>query len=218
MRRVLCYGDSNTWGYLPGSGERLERSLRWTGVLQVKMGEDVLILEQGLNGRITARKDPFQPGRNGAETLPSVLIQNSPLHLVVIMLGTNDMKHMLGLTASDIARNLEDLVLIVQRSLAGPERTTPEVLLLSPPRLRLLPFDRNPMFRGAQKKSRRLPDLCAAVARRCRCHFLNATEVAAASLVDGVHLDHRGHRLLGEAVAEKLISLWAQNRSIRGDI
>lgn len=208
MKRVLCYGDSNTWGYIPGSGKRFALASRWTGILKVKLGDEAYIVEQGLNGRTTAWEDPTHPGRNGAEILPSILEKHKPLDLVVVMLGTNDMKHFYRLTASEIAHGLETLVVIIQASQSGHLSKSPEVLLVSPPRIRLLPFISAQMFRGAVEKSKELPGHCSAVAKRCRCHFLNATEIAAASLIDGVHLDSWGHQKLGEAMALKLASLF----------
>ena len=208
MMRVLCYGDSNTWGYVPGSGSRYAPTIRWTGVLQVNLGNEVSIIECGLNGRTTAWDDPTFPGRNGAQALPSVLETHQPLDLVVIMLGTNDMKYGFGLTASKIAQGLEILVGIVQTSQVGPLSVAPKVLLVSPPRIRTMALISYPVFKQARQKSRSLPTLYRAVAKRHRCHFLNATEIAAASHIDGVHLDSWGHRKLGETMALKLISLF----------
>lgn len=218
MKRVLCYGDSNTWGYVPaGLGSRFAPAIRWTGILQVKLGDTVCIVEEGLNGRTTAWEDPSHPGRNGAQALPGVLREHSPLDLIVIMLGANDMKHELGLTASNIALGLKTLLMIVRCSQTGPLSLAPEVLLVSPPGIRLIPFSSFPEFRGALQKSRELPALYAALAKRHCCHFLNATELAAASIVDGVHLDEEGHRKLGEAMALKLASLLKISSSNTGN-
>ena len=92
MKKVLCYGDSNTWGYIPGSGGRFVYSLRWTGVLQISLGPEYQIFEEGLNGRTTGSEDPEESGRNGARSLASIMEQYKPLDLIIIMLGTNDLK------------------------------------------------------------------------------------------------------------------------------
>lgn len=202
MRRVLCYGDSNTWGYIPGSGGRYAFSSRWTGVLQVKLGNQVQIFEQGLNGRTNATDDPGHSGRNGAAGLGPVLERYEPLDLVVIMLGTNDMKQDFQLSAGAIARGACMLVSIVKKN--HGVTSDPKVLLISPPRIRFLPFASKTVFEEADKKSRTLPLGYERVARECDCHFFNATEIVAASLIDGVHLGKTGHRKLGESLAEKI--------------
>lgn len=202
MKRVLCYGDSNTWGYIPGSGGRYAFSLRWTGVLQVKLGEQVQIIEEGLNGRTNASDDPGHAGRNGATALGPVLKRHAPLDLVLIMLGTNDMKQDFQLSAEAIAQGAGILVRIVKEY--HGMTPVPEVLLISPPRIRFLPFSSRAMFEAAEKKSSTLPQVYERVARECDCQFFNATGIAAASLVDGVHLGKTGHRILGEALVEKI--------------
>ena len=65
MRRILCYGDSNTWGYIPASGARYEPDVRWTGVAQRLLGSDYTLIEEGMNGRTTVYENPLSPGRNG---------------------------------------------------------------------------------------------------------------------------------------------------------
>jgi lysophospholipase L1-like esterase len=202
MRRVLCYGDSNTWGYIPGSGGRYVFSSRWTGILQVKLGDEVQIIEDGLNGRTTATDDPGHSGRNGVAVLGPVLKRYAPLDLVVIMLGTNDMKRDFQLSAEAISRGAGMLVKIVKEY--HSMTPVPEILLISPPRIRFLPFTSRTIFEEAESKSSTLPLGYERVATECDCHFFNATEIVAASLIDGVHLGKRAHLKLGEALAEKV--------------
>ena len=91
MKTILAFGDSNTWGLVPGSKplERYDRSIRWTGLLE-ELLDDTRVIEAGLCGRTTVFEDPLRPGRKGVSALPSVLDSQSPLDLVLIMLGTND--------------------------------------------------------------------------------------------------------------------------------
>ena len=92
MRHILCYGDSNTWGYTPGSGERHAPDVRWTGVLRRRLGEGWEVLEEGMNGRTTVFDNPMSPGRNGSAYLLTCLETHKPLDLVILMLGTNDLR------------------------------------------------------------------------------------------------------------------------------
>ena len=97
MKQILCFGDSNTWGYDGESGERLPFKVRWTGRLQKAYeGKDVRIIEEGLCGRTTVFEDPFRQGRRGTALLPTLLETHHPVDLVVLMLGTNDAKRSLA--------------------------------------------------------------------------------------------------------------------------
>ena len=97
MRRILCFGDSNTWGYDPATGERFDEQTRWTGVLQAALGGDYTVIEEGLNGRTTVWDDPIEGHKNGHEYLVPCLETHRPLDLVVLMLGTNDLKRRFSL-------------------------------------------------------------------------------------------------------------------------
>ena len=103
VKKILCYGDSNTWGYNPHTELRYPRAVRWTGVLQRGLGPAYHVIEEGLNGRTTVWDDPIEGYKSGKEYLVPCLETHKPMDLVVIMLGTNDLKHRFSLTAFDIA-------------------------------------------------------------------------------------------------------------------
>lgn len=92
MKRILCYGDSNTWGFTPITGARYDEHTRWTGRLQDMLGEDYCVQEEGLNARTSAFDDPFKPYLNGKDMLEGILVSAKPLDVLVISLGTNDLK------------------------------------------------------------------------------------------------------------------------------
>lgn len=126
MTAVCCYGDSNTWGYEASTEDRLQRWRRWPGVMQRELGDDVHVIEEGLNGRTTVFEDPFEPGRNGMAHLPVVLKTHAPLDLVVIWLGTNDLFVPGGLTAQDAARGAMTLAEVARASDTGTDSEPPE--------------------------------------------------------------------------------------------
>lgn len=200
MKTVLCYGDSNTWGYDPTTAGRYDRDTRWPGVLRQQLGEEYLVIEEGLNGRTTVWDDPIEGYKNGKEYLIPCLETHKPLDLVVIMLGTNDMKQRFSLSGFDIACSAGVLVDVVTKSEAGPEGAAPQVLLIAPPPVgKLSEFAE--MFEGADEKSRKLADWFRRVADERGCELLDAGEVVTSSDLDGIHLEADDHRKLGEAVA-----------------
>jgi lysophospholipase L1-like esterase len=208
MKVVLCYGDSNTWGYKPATGERYARDVRWPGVARCRLGDDYVIIEEGLNGRTTVWDDPIEGFKNGRDYLIPCLDSHCPIDIVTIMLGTNDLKKRFSLSAYDIAAGVSVLVDIVQRSAAGPGGAAPQVLLMAPPPFAKLSESAAEMFEGAPEKALKLAASYAQVAADRNCHFLNAGDIIRSSELDGFHLEADQHALLGEAVAARVMQFF----------
>ena len=206
MKRILCFGDSNTYGHDPLTRQRLDRDTRWPGALRNALGDGYEIIEEGLGGRTTVWDDPIEGYKNGRNYLIPCLASHAPLDLVVIMLGTNDLKARFGLTAFDIAEGARLLVGVAQTSGAGLNGRAPKVLLLAPPPITTL-SDYAEMFEGATEKSRRFAAHFARVARESGCAFLDAGSVIVSSPLDGIHFEAGEHVKLGQAVAAKVLAI-----------
>lgn len=202
MKTVLCYGDSNTWGYDPASMTRFPRDTRWTGILRKELGDDYLIIEEGLNGRTTVWDDPIELDKNGATYLRPCIQTHKPMDLVIIMLGTNDLKTRFSLNAYDIASGAGVLVDIVKKSETGIDQNPPEILLIAPPPTIDMPD--SDIFQGSSEKSLGFSKQYRKVANEKGCHFLDAGEHIESSLLDGIHFEAPMHRKLGLAVAAKI--------------
>ena len=157
MKTVLCYGDSNTWGYIGGTGERFAPDVRWPGVMQAALGSGYRVIEEGLNGRTTVWDDPIEGDKNGEAYLRPCLDTHAPIDLVILMLGTNDLKRRFSLPAIDIAAGAEKLVRIIQQSEAGPEHAAPQVLLVCPAAVQGLTELAEMLGEDAEARSRRMP-------------------------------------------------------------
>jgi lysophospholipase L1-like esterase len=206
MKEILCFGDSNTWGWDPQTEKRFDRNARWTGIAQKLLGKEYFLIEEGLNGRTTVWEDPIEGYKQGSQHLPPLLETHRPLDLVIIMLGTNDLKMRFSVSAYDIAQSIGTLVEIVQKSPAGRNGSVPKILILAPPPLgKLTEFAE--MFTGGTEKSVRLAQLYEAVAQERGCEFFNASTVIKTSDIDGVHFEKDAHKALGKALAEKIKKL-----------
>ena len=185
MRTILCYGDSNTWGHCPSTEERYGSNERWGGVLRNALGEGYLVIEEGLCGRTTVWDDPVEGiHKNGQTYLLPCLESHKPIDLVIILLGTNDLKQRFGLSAFDITRGAGVLVELAQASDTGPEGSPPGVLLVAPPPVaRLTSFALE--FKGAEEKSRAFGREYRLLAEELRCDFLDAGGVVISSDRDG---------------------------------
>jgi lysophospholipase L1-like esterase len=203
MREILCFGDSNTWGYDPVTKERLPNDVRWTGVLQAALGTGFRVIEEGLNGRTTVWEDPVEGDKTGRRHLMPCLESQAPLDLVVLMLGTNDTKKRYSAPPVDIAAGVGVLLDIIARSAAGRDGKAPPVLVMAPvPLTKLTEFAQ--IFDGGVEKSRALAPLYAELAKARGCHFFDAGKVTTCSDLDGVHFEAPAHKALGQAVAKEV--------------
>jgi lysophospholipase L1-like esterase len=217
-KRILCFGDSNTWGFSPvphgAPTTRYPREQRWPHVMAAAVGGDVDVIEEALNGRTTDAADPLLAqvagaGADGSAYLPVALASHLPLDLVVIMLGTNDVKPHLGRPASRVALGAKRLLDQV-RTLDGGVGTTypnPKALLVCPPPLGRLSVYFEEMFAGGHAKTAQLPAMYQAIAKAAGVGFLDAGLTIATDGVDGVHLSAESQRKLGLAVAVKVREL-----------
>lgn len=206
MRTVLAYGDSNTHGTEPmagaGNKSRFGPDIRWTGHARGLMPADAVLIEEGHPGRTTVHDDPVEGAhRNGLTILPAILESHRPLDLVILMLGTNDMKARFSVTAEDVAASLSRLIRVIRAAEAGPDRAAPQILLVCPPPVREAGCLQG-MFRGGAAKSAALAPLAAEVALAHGARFLDAGALIAVSPLDGVHFDADAHATLGRAIGE----------------
>ncbi len=208
MKTVLCYGDSNTWGAMPMKDlyetRRFGLDERWAGIVRKQLGDGYWVVEEGLNGRTTVWDDPLEgTHKNGKTYLYPCLESHQPIDLVVLMLGTNDLKKRFSVTAFDIAYGAGKLIETILATPFGPDMAAPKILLMCPPPLARLSFLAD-MFEDGTAKSRQLAPHYQEFARHFGCEFLNAGDLITTSDIDGVHFDTSEHRKLGMAVAERV--------------
>ncbi len=200
MITVLCYGDSNTWGYDPGSRNRFAPEVRWTGILAEQLGAGYRVIEEGLNGRTTRWDDPMEPGRNGLTYLRPCVESHEPLDAMLVMLGTNDLKSRFNLSASDIAQSAAGVAEEARRFGQTADGSPPKVLLVTPPAVTTL-TELDQMFAGALEKSRHFSHYYRLAASWKGIPVFDAGLVIVSSELDGIHFEVGEHRKLGEALA-----------------
>lgn len=193
MKTVLCFGDSNTWGYIPAEGSRFPFQVRWTGNLQHRLGARVRIIEEGLNGRTTVWNEPFRPGRNGLKALRPLLESHAPVDLLVLFLGTNDLKHFYNATAVDSARGIATLIDEARSGKSGASFSPDELVVISPPVIGPLSPEMGGHFVGAEQKSKLFASAYAEICEREGCLFIDSARTVNASPRDGIHLDADEH-------------------------
>lgn len=206
MKNILCFGDSNTYGYKPDGSGRFDDDTRWTALLQKKLGVEYKIHEEGLVGRTTVFQDELREGRRGLDSIGTVVETHNPLDLVIIMLGTNDCKTRYGASAGTIAKGLEQVI-----DKANDKASKPfSLLVISPIHLGENVGEEgfDPEFNSvSEKTSKYLSGEFEKLAAKKQVYFLDASKIAAPSRIDREHLDSRGHKAMAEAVYQAVESI-----------
>jgi lysophospholipase L1-like esterase len=204
LKNIMCFGDSNTHGFIPGNGGRYNENTRWTRLLQKHLGLEYYIIEEGLNGRTTVYDDKDMENVNGSLYLKVSIATNRPLDLVIIMLGTNDTKEQFDASVTDIADGLEQLI----KTLRDPEVYNKEILIISPIHISnaIINSEYCESFGGLKgaEKSRKLAAEYKKLADKYGCSFMDGADYAKATDKDAIHLDSKGHLALAEAVYHKI--------------
>ena len=205
MKTILAYGDSLTFGSNPiKNGPRHAYEDRWPTVLERGLGGAARVIAEGLGGRTTAHDDWFaNADRNGARILPTLLESHSPLDMVIIMLGTNDIKPIHGRTASEAGRGMGRLVQIIRGHYGGRREPSPEIVLVAPPPIIL--GDNEDMMNhfGPDDAIATSVNFATEYKKRAEehdVHFFDAGTVAKTDKADGIHLDPANTRAIGEGL------------------
>ncbi len=197
---VVCYGDSNTYGFDPYTGSRYPYDKRWTTLLGEKLGESYEVIPEGLNGRTTAYDRPGAGWKNGVSGFIACLGTHKPVDYLVIMLGTNDCNAGLGLSAEDIAKGMENLVELAEETSPELQGYIPQIVVTAPPAISE-DFGDSPfaweLSPESVKKSKDIAPLFKEIAERHGCLFADASESTEVS-ADCMHLSEKGHVQLSD--------------------
>ena len=221
-KRILCYGDSNTWGSVPRwkdlgtPSERYDRETRWPGRLAALLGEGYEVIEEGLGGRTTVYDFPGEDWRNGLPYLEPCLRSHRPLDLVIIMLGSNDLHGCLHPAAERLGDGIRTLVGVVQSlPKCGRGVKVPPILIVSPSRIKeSAPEGRREVYdffnrEQGEALSRQLAPVYRQAAEELGCHYLDAALYAQPSDADGLHWTPESHLRFAEAAAAKVREIFA---------
>ncbi|EOS62230.1 hypothetical protein C815_00011 [Firmicutes bacterium M10-2] len=202
--RILCIGDSNTWGFDPCNGLRQEN--RWTKLLGQMRPKDEII-EEGMCGRTFAFEDPTCVGRCGLDSLPMLLMSHDPIDLVIVMLGTNDLKSLFHARAKAIARGARAFI----REIRNPymyRYSVPKILIIAPILLGEKIAEQEGICGDFDKESLiqscHLGEEIEMICKEYDTAFLDAAQFANASSLDQVHMDEENHKKLSKAINDKI--------------
>ncbi len=205
-KRILCFGDSNTWGYIPSSALRYSENERWTGILETKLGDEYKIIEEGMTGRTTVFDTGFDELLNGKKALGYILKSQLPLDAAIVLLGTNDLcdHHM-----DRIELGITEIVRLIKNANYIYRTKTPifpngaKILLVSP-----LPYgEKAPLSDEIKAESKLFSMVYRRVAENMEVEFLDPAGEVSPSEIDGIHFSPEGHRIMSSLIYNKLMEM-----------
>lgn len=201
MIRILCYGDSNTWGFVPGSvHSRFGVNERWTRILQSNLGKNFEIIEEGLCSRTLCTEDtrPGKEGRNGFLYLKPCMETHDKFDYLVLMLGTNELKHDFNNSANDIIEMIDKYVEFINHFVCEVDNSKPKLVISGGPITNEnTPFARSDdKFKGSTQKSKDLNTLLEKYCNEKNIPFINNDDLDVGN--DGIHFTKESHKKLAE--------------------
>ena len=220
IKNILCFGHSNTWGFVPGAFvpetlymKRYSILERWPGLLRDLLVADYHIIEEGLNGRTTNVEYPDLSGRSGTSYILPCLYSHSPLDLVILNIGINDIKVIFDRSMMEISEGMAEIIDLIKSTSYGPDmQGPPQILLLSPSALTnegYLDQNNESAFKGGMEKSLSFNEYYEKIALEKGCHYVNLQSVVNYSEIDGLHYDKRGHAVIASVVASKINEIFS---------
>ena len=205
MKRIVCYGDSNTWGHNPQDKTRFDENTRWTKLLSKRLGNEYEIIEEGLNGRNAAFIDPIKPFRHGVSSIRMVLETHQPIDLVIVMLGTNDLKANFAPNAVAISNGIKEIVQTIQnKDIYQAGYKVPEIVIVAPVHIQENYKNITRTYEQfadiGYETSKKLAYYYKEIAQQYGCRFMDASQYVQASTIDAIHMDAENHYKLSEAI------------------
>lgn len=207
MKRILCYGDSNTWGYISGTDhERYSEKQRWTRLLGKKLGRKYEIIEEGLNSRTLLSTDtrPGREGREGLLWLKPCLDSQDKVDLVLLMLGTNELKNNFGKSAKDIADMLFSAIDLIENYKSQIDKSTPKVILLGlPPVNDTCEYcTHEEKYSGCREKAENVNKIIKERCQKIGVKFVDNSDLDVGE--DGIHITEQSHAVLAAKIKKAI--------------
>lgn len=216
-KTILIYGDSNTYGVDPAKSAgkvpdpdktgRLPKEDRYPSVIQEILGDEYDVIPEGLPGRTTVYADPVYPFFDGRAHAVPIIKSHTPIHLLVVNLGVNDLKVTFTPEEDTLKRAMQELLKVLLNPYLYDDWKAPKLLLVSPTAI-CDNIEKTRMYGMYDYHSRELSlalgRIYKGVADEFGCEFFDAAGVSVASELDAIHLDAQNHHALGEALAAKI--------------
>lgn len=203
MKKVLCFGDSNTFGYIPKSGKRYDENTRWSGILKKSLKDKFEIIEQGENNRTCFKDNPAGTKYIGFKYLPFVL--DNSFDIVILSIGINDTQIQYNCSSKDYYKGFDKIIALI-REIAPKAK----IILMAPSKLS------NDIFKGhfctmfdkkSIEQSKELSDIYENICLKNGCYFIDLNKITPVSELDGLHYSIESHKKIADFLFNFLLAI-----------
>ena len=202
MKKILCYGDSNTYGFNPEDGSRYDKNTRWTGILQSNLGAEYKIINEGANNRTGFVYNPQGVLYSAQNHYPELIAKYENTYIIILSIGTNDLQFLYNTNSKTIEEGLENLIIISKRK-------TDNIILIPPVKLNeniLKGFFKIQFDRTSIEKSQTAGEIYAKLAQIHECKIFDINEFTHPSKTDGLHYSIKSHKLIADNLAKFILA------------
>lgn len=205
MKKIICYGDSNTFGVNPLNGRRYASETRWTGILSKILGDEFKIAEEGCNNRTCFFMNPDGILQSAPKHLPQCLEKHKSFDIFILALGTNDLQKIFDINESIVENGLTNSINLIRKY-------NPNVRIIIIPPVILNEEVLNGTFsyqfdEKSIENSNSIQKKYSICAEKENCEIVDFNQYVAPSKLDGLHFDEMSHKIMAEQIANQINNL-----------
>lgn len=200
MKKILCYGDSNTFGFNPQTCGRYDKTIRWSGILGTILPSDIKVIEEGMNNRTGFFKNPEGLKQSGGEYLPIYLQNHNDIDICILSLGTNDAQFFYKLDELAAQTGIQNLINSIKE--VNPET---KIIIIPPVKIsaNILHSGFALMFNKTSiEKIHEVFPVFKQTADKNNCYYLDLNEFVQPSETDGLHYTEESHKIIAQKIAD----------------
>lgn len=205
MKQILCYGDSNTFGFIPENCKRYDKDSRWSGILSEILKDNYQIIEEGMNNRTGFFKNPEGLKQSGGEYLSIFLQNHKNLDICIISLGTNDAQFFYNLDENSTKIGLQKLIDSVHET-----NSKTKIIIVPPVKITkdILHSSFSMMFNSESiEKIQNTFPIYEQIAKENKCLYFDFNNFVSPSKTDGIHYTKESHKIIAQKLSEFILNI-----------
>ena len=198
MKKIICYGDSNTFGFNPKDGTRFDENTRWTSLLQNYLGEEYEVVNEGMCDRTGFVNNPKGSLFSAPKHFPKIISNSNKSDILILWIGTNDLQFQYNISIDMIEKGLKNLI-------KSAKDKVEKIIVVPPVILNNKILDGFFSFQFDEtsiEKSKNIGQIYKTLADTYQCKFFDINEFVHPSDIDGLHYDENSHKIIAEKLTE----------------
>lgn len=198
MKKIICYGDSNTFGFNPKDSSRFDENTRWTAILQKNLGMEYKVTNEGMCDRTGFVNNPKGTEYSAQKHFPEMLSKINSIDILILAIGTNDLQFQYDISVGAIEKGLENLI-----KLAQPKA---KYIIIIPPVVlseKILEGFFNFQFdKTSIVKSKKIGKIYRQITNAYHCNYFDINKFTKPSDLDSLHYDKKSHKIIADKLTE----------------